>query len=112
MANVPVPEPEIDQNIVGCQPEQVEQLVALRLEVAEISMGAIVNLDFRRIAVISSHLLKLVELPGSQISHSREHSCKINGRSASMKRAADREASYLSAVNSRESTAAVNTAVS
>ena len=101
---------EINQDIAGCQPKQVDHLVALRLEVAEISMSAIVNLDFRRIAVVSSHLLKLVVLPGCQISHHRGH---ILARSRPGERASsrtNREGSYLSTLNSHRATAAGDTA--
>ena len=94
MANVPVPEPKINQDIAGCQPKQVDHLVALRLEVAEISMSAIVNLDFRRIAVVSSHLLKLVILPGN---HTPYRAPQIEWYSrASIKRTRNREALDLS----------------
>ncbi len=69
---------EINQNIPGGHSEQVEDVVALRLDVAEISMSAIVNFDLHRIALVSSHLLKLVVLPGWQISHSSIDSCRIS----------------------------------
>jgi hypothetical protein len=63
---------EIDQNIAGGQPEQVEDLIAF-LDVAKVSMGGIVNLDLRRIAVVFSYLLKLVILPGNHASRIALH---------------------------------------
>jgi hypothetical protein len=69
MANVPVSRTEINQNVTGCHPQQIEDLVAFRLDVAEVSMGAIIHLDFLRVAIVSSHLLKLIVSPGFQIFH-------------------------------------------
>jgi hypothetical protein len=73
MANVPVPEPKSIRTFGGGQPEQVEDLITLRLDVTEVSMGGIVNLDLRRIAVVLSYLLKLVILPGNHASRIALH---------------------------------------
>jgi hypothetical protein len=91
MANVPVPEPKSIRTSSECQSEQVKDSVAFRLDVAEVSMGGIVDLNFRRIAVIFSHLLKLVILPANHTSyrapqdewHSREHQADNESPAAS-----------------------------
>ncbi len=56
-------------------------------------MGGIVNLDFRRIAVVSSHLLKLVILPGN---HTPYRAPQIEWYSrASIKRTINRQTRRL-----------------